>query len=79
MLNPIQATAANLACFESERRGDEIVFSDEVWLFGVASDWSSFNQDKFNDAGQYLTCGYREIILQQPTSIMINLSANSLW
>ena len=75
MLNPIQATAENLACFESERRGDEIVFSDEVWLFGVASDWSSFNQDKFNDAGQYL----REIILQQPTSIMLNLSANSLW
>ena len=87
MLSPVQATTQNKLELQRKiqldsppKEGDEIILPNgDVAVWRSVSNWLSLNQNKFNNVDQYLTYGYQNIILQQPTSIRINLSSKSLW
>ena len=87
MLSPVQATAQNklelqrqIQLNSNPKEGDGIILPDGfVAVWRSTSDWLSFDQNKFNNADQYLTYGYQNVTLQQPASVRINLSTSSLW
>jgi len=87
MLSPVQATEQNklelqrqIQLNSNPKEGDGIILPDGgVAVWRSTSDWLSFDQNKFNNADQYLTYGYQNVTLQQPASVRINLSTSSLW